>query len=237
MSQALIPITLRPPPEGQRNSVRGRSAAKNRCGVRRLAAALPSLKLASRSSNRAPHPRAVPAWDSARHASRSIQSHPRSRVCHRASRQQSQQRGSCHAPSSRAPHSCDLEVWDSARRAFRSIQSHPRPGVRRHTPGPQPRCFYCRAPLHPRQWALDHIVPRTHGGSDSPSNLVAACHSCNSPKASSPAGLFLRSPFRRRHHHAQTSPASPPTSPFPSDHAFLATRHETQIHCRFAVGD
>jgi 5-methylcytosine-specific restriction endonuclease McrA len=29
---------------------------------------------------------------------------------------------------------------------------------------------------------VDHIVPRVHGGSDDPSNLVAACRGCNLAK-------------------------------------------------------
>lgn len=43
------------------------------------------------------------------------------------------------------------------------------------------RCIYCQAtgPL-----ALDHIVPVARGGSNHPSNLVAACRPCNSSKGS-----------------------------------------------------
>ncbi|WP_207064086.1 HNH endonuclease [Motiliproteus sp. SC1-56] len=31
--------------------------------------------------------------------------------------------------------------------------------------------------------AIDHIMPKKHGGSDEESNLVVACHTCNSVKA------------------------------------------------------
>ncbi|WP_035415885.1 HNH endonuclease [Ferrimonas kyonanensis] len=31
--------------------------------------------------------------------------------------------------------------------------------------------------------AIDHITPKKHGGSDKDSNLVVACHMCNSVKA------------------------------------------------------
>ena len=40
------------------------------------------------------------------------------------------------------------------------------------------RCVYCGAiegPMH-----LDHIIPRSQGGSDAEDNLVLACASCNS---------------------------------------------------------
>src|SRR5687767_307730 len=51
-------------------------------------------------------------------------------------------------------------------------------------------CQYCYLDLAPfwhsadrRRWnvvTLDHIVPRAHGGSNDPSNLVVCCLSCNS---------------------------------------------------------
>jgi 5-methylcytosine-specific restriction endonuclease McrA len=51
------------------------------------------------------------------------------------------------------------------------------------------RCLHCRAavtvPLDPREPAsatLEHIVPRTHGGDDSLTNLALACASCNHAK-------------------------------------------------------
>ncbi len=37
-------------------------------------------------------------------------------------------------------------------------------------------CRYCDASAT----CVDHIVPRTHGGTDNPDNLAAACKSCNS---------------------------------------------------------
>lgn len=33
-------------------------------------------------------------------------------------------------------------------------------------------------------FAIDHVKPRKHGGSDESSNLVVACHTCNSVKGS-----------------------------------------------------
>ena len=45
-------------------------------------------------------------------------------------------------------------------------------------------CFFCRG-LFPlaedgHQLTLDHIVPRSAGGTDDPTNLITTCHDCNS---------------------------------------------------------
>lgn len=44
-------------------------------------------------------------------------------------------------------------------------------------------CRYCRSTENPL--TVDHVVPVTLGGTDDPSNLVAACKDCNYGKASS----------------------------------------------------
>ena len=53
------------------------------------------------------------------------------------------------------------------------------------------RCFYCGQKLvftaygdvqHPRGWEVDHVKPRSRGGSDDLKNLVPACISCNRQK-------------------------------------------------------
>ena len=43
-------------------------------------------------------------------------------------------------------------------------------------------CRYCRSTDNPL--TIDHVVPEALGGSDDPSNLVAACKDCNSGKSS-----------------------------------------------------
>ena len=42
------------------------------------------------------------------------------------------------------------------------------------------RCFYCRSFfLGSGDLTIDHLVPRSQGGSDHPGNLVLCCSSCN----------------------------------------------------------
>jgi len=43
-------------------------------------------------------------------------------------------------------------------------------------------CDLCGVPADEKALEVDHIVPRSHGGSDDPSNLQALCYSCNSMK-------------------------------------------------------
>lgn len=51
-------------------------------------------------------------------------------------------------------------------------------------------CVYCgRGPRDPRRMnqaavilSLDHLIPRSEGGSNDATNLVCACHSCNSSR-------------------------------------------------------
>lgn len=44
------------------------------------------------------------------------------------------------------------------------------------------RCWYCGVVLTVGVFAIDHLVPRSAGGSNAPNNLVPACWSCNSRK-------------------------------------------------------
>ncbi|MBN1447162.1 MAG: HNH endonuclease [Bacteroidetes bacterium] len=63
------------------------------------------------------------------------------------------------------------------------------------------RCQYCGSTSAPL--TVDHVIPRSRGGTDSWDNLVAACIACNNRKGSrSPerAGMTLRSVPRRPSH-------------------------------------
>lgn len=50
-------------------------------------------------------------------------------------------------------------------------------------------CVYC-GEIMPNRLEVDHIVPGSRGGSDFPSNLVAACHDCNQRKGNLTAKEF-----------------------------------------------
>jgi hypothetical protein len=48
-------------------------------------------------------------------------------------------------------------------------------------------CLYCGTFLHqakPSEITLDHLQPRSKGGTDQPSNLITACKSCNCSRGS-----------------------------------------------------
>lgn len=45
-------------------------------------------------------------------------------------------------------------------------------------------CRYCGAMAPDAKLTVDHVMPKALGGSDDPSNLVAACRDCNYGKAS-----------------------------------------------------
>lgn len=52
------------------------------------------------------------------------------------------------------------------------------------------RCVYCQRTHLPLQ--LDHVIPRSRGGSDRPSNLVPACQACNQQKGHQDLAVFLQ---------------------------------------------
>lgn len=45
-----------------------------------------------------------------------------------------------------------------------------------------PICFYCLKVLAPAEITMDHVKPRSQGGTAEPENLRVACKSCNSSK-------------------------------------------------------
>ena len=70
------------------------------------------------------------------------------------------------------------------------------------------KCLYCGGR---ERLQIDHVVPRTGGGSDAPHNRVAACHSCNQAKDRTELRTWLEEVEReaprsgrarlRKHHH------------------------------------
>jgi hypothetical protein len=63
-----------------------------------------------------------------------------------------------------------VERWLSAGAEYRSRTDEALAGM---------SCVYCGDPAQ----TLDHIVPRSKGGPDEPSNLVPACRRCNGAKS------------------------------------------------------
>lgn len=60
------------------------------------------------------------------------------------------------------------------------------------------RCVYCDQPLALHEATLDHLTPRSAGGSNSPRNLVTCCRSCNSARGDLPLDGFAGDPERIR---------------------------------------
>lgn len=46
------------------------------------------------------------------------------------------------------------------------------------------KCFYCRISLKGRRTNVEHIIPKSRGGTNNPSNLVISCAPCNKQKGS-----------------------------------------------------
>ncbi len=60
------------------------------------------------------------------------------------------------------------------------------------------KCAYCDATN--TRLEIDHIAPKSKGGSDSISNLTLACRSCNQSKGNQPIEVFLQhDPIRLKH--------------------------------------
>ncbi len=52
------------------------------------------------------------------------------------------------------------------------------------------KCAYCSAENVPLE--IEHIIPKSKGGTDRPSNLTIACHQCNQKKSNKDIRVFLR---------------------------------------------
>jgi len=57
-------------------------------------------------------------------------------------------------------------------------------------------CFYCLRQITRTAAVLDHVIPRSRGGSSSFRNMVACCRECNFKKGMGRASNFLREIFR-----------------------------------------
>jgi len=59
------------------------------------------------------------------------------------------------------------------------------------------KCFYCLRELQRNDFYLDHLVPRTQGGQNYKSNLVASCRTCNTKKNALEPEKFLLQNYRK----------------------------------------
>ena len=65
------------------------------------------------------------------------------------------------------------------------------------------RCVYCGLVFDASALSIDHVQPRMRGGDGSGGNVVTACTSCNTLKASRPlAGFLAEHPDARRNFFA-----------------------------------
>ncbi len=68
-------------------------------------------------------------------------------------------------------------------------------------------CVYCSRNLKyalSAEISLDHLVPKCEGGSNHSSNLVTACHSCNSDRRDQDWREFCKSIWRQAYIESQT---------------------------------
>lgn len=62
-------------------------------------------------------------------------------------------------------------------------------------------CPYCNKKLKPKDLSVDHIIPKSRGGSDDIRNLRLVCKKCNLLK-----GNFIESEFSRVRHFIEDNP-------------------------------
>ncbi len=53
-------------------------------------------------------------------------------------------------------------------------------------------CIYCGIHASKAKMEIEHVVPRSHGGTDSLNNLVLSCHECNQAKGSQDVQTYLK---------------------------------------------
>lgn len=63
------------------------------------------------------------------------------------------------------------------------------------------RCHYCGRRYHPSFLHVDHIVPRSAGGSIRPDNLTTACITCNCMKGDLSVDAFMEKVERKHIFH------------------------------------
>jgi 5-methylcytosine-specific restriction endonuclease McrA len=77
------------------------------------------------------------------------------------------------------------------------------------------RCTYCGVALHPfRTFTVDHVIPRSRGGTNALENLVGACPTCNGRKGDTVGAIEGFAPVvELRAHDADTDPPAQVRTP------------------------
>ena len=65
------------------------------------------------------------------------------------------------------------------------------------------KCYYCNDELKGVRTNVEHVVPRSKGGTNKPKNLVLACWKCNKDKGSDMLTLKRTKKLRKRHNLKQ----------------------------------
>lgn len=60
-------------------------------------------------------------------------------------------------------------------------------------------CYYCDIDLKDTKTNVEHIIPRSRGGTNHKNNLVLACWECNQGKSNRELTLYEKSELRERH--------------------------------------
>lgn len=83
-----------------------------------------------------------------------------------------------------------LREYDHRRRAREKVgQGFTSADVLRLLDQQENRCFYCAASL--AGYEVDHRIPLSRGGTNSPDNIVVACRGCNRSKGAKTAEEFM----------------------------------------------
>lgn len=70
-------------------------------------------------------------------------------------------------------------------------------------------CHYCLYQTPYNKWSIDHILPRSKGGTDRIQNLVGACKTCNGQKGSQSIEDFMKSDYIQKVRQRKVIDAAP----------------------------
>ena len=68
------------------------------------------------------------------------------------------------------------------------------------------KCHYCGFNIKYSKFTIDHVIPKSKGGNNLPSNLVGACHPCNLEKRDMSIERFMEKIQNRKNKKSFTLP-------------------------------